>query len=88
MPDRYPSDQTMNSALDPIADVARTAADTVGEARQAVASRLNTATDYVRSFDGKRMLADAERTIKDHPGPALLIAAAFGFVIGRSLTRG
>ena len=87
MPDRYPSDQTMKSAVDSIADVARTAADTVDEARQTVASRLNTATDYVRGFDRKRMLADVERAIKDHPGPSILIAAAFGFVIGRSLTR-
>jgi ElaB/YqjD/DUF883 family membrane-anchored ribosome-binding protein len=54
---------------------------------QAAAERLNTTADYVRSHDTKRMLADVERAVKNHPGPSLVIAAVFGFVIGRALTR-
>jgi ElaB/YqjD/DUF883 family membrane-anchored ribosome-binding protein len=54
---------------------------------QAAADRLSTTADYVRSHDAKRMLSDVERVIKNHPGPSLVIAAAFGFVIGRALTR-
>lgn len=53
----------------------------------AAAERLSTTADYVRSHDGKRMLADVERVVKNNPGPSLVIAAAFGFVIGRALTR-
>jgi ElaB/YqjD/DUF883 family membrane-anchored ribosome-binding protein len=54
---------------------------------QAAAERLGTTAEYVRSHDAKRMLGDVERAIKNHPGPSLVIAAAFGFVVGRALTR-
>jgi ElaB/YqjD/DUF883 family membrane-anchored ribosome-binding protein len=53
----------------------------------AAAERLSTTADYVRSHDAKRMLADIERVVKNNPGPSLVIAAAFGFVLGRALTR-
>ena len=53
----------------------------------AAAERLSTTADYVRSHDGKRMLADVQRVVKSNPGPALAVAAALGFVIGRTLTR-
>jgi hypothetical protein len=33
------------------------------------------------------MLSDIQRTVKRHPGAALLTAAAVGFVIARALTR-
>ena len=54
----------------------------------AAADRLSTTADYMRTHDTKRMMADVETVVKNNPGPALLIAAAFGFVLGRSLTRG
>src|SRR5688572_25034277 len=53
----------------------------------AAAERLSTTADYVRSHDAKHMLADVERVVKNNPGPSLVIAAAFGFVLGRALTR-
>ena len=53
----------------------------------AAADRLSTTADYMRSHDAKRMLADVGRVVKNNPGPSLVIAAAFGFVIGRALTR-
>jgi ElaB/YqjD/DUF883 family membrane-anchored ribosome-binding protein len=54
---------------------------------QAAAERLGTTADYVRSHDAKHMLADVERVVRNNPGPSLVIAAAFGFVLGRALTR-
>ena len=54
---------------------------------QAAAERLSTTAEYMRSHDAKRMLADVERVVKNNPGPSLVIAAAFGFVLGRALTR-
>jgi ElaB/YqjD/DUF883 family membrane-anchored ribosome-binding protein len=53
----------------------------------AAADRLSTTADYVRKHDAKHMLSDVERAVKNNPGPALVIAAAFGFVLGRALTR-
>ena len=59
----------------------------VQEFAHAAAERLSTTADYMRSHDAKRMLSDVERVVKNNPGPSLVIAAAFGFVIGRAFTR-
>ena len=59
----------------------------VKEFAHAAADRLSTTADYVRDHDARRMMADVETAVKNNPGPALLIAAAFGFVLGRALTR-
>ena len=87
MPDRYPLDQSLKDSADAMADTARAATEAVDEARQTIAERLSATTDYVRNIDAKRMLSNVERVVKDNPGPSLVIAAAFGFVIGRALTR-
>lgn len=54
---------------------------------QAAAERLSATADYMRSNDPQRMLADFGRVVKNNPGPSLVVAAAFGFVLGRALTR-
>ena len=59
----------------------------VKEIASVAADRLNTTADYMRTHDAKRMMADLETVVKNNPGPALLVAAVFGFVLGRSLTR-
>ena len=59
----------------------------VKELTAAAADRLSTTADYMRSHDAKRMMADVETVVKNNPGPALLVAAVFGFVLGRALTR-
>ena len=32
-------------------------------------------------------MADVESLVKNNPGPALVVAAAFGFLLGRALSR-
>jgi ElaB/YqjD/DUF883 family membrane-anchored ribosome-binding protein len=59
----------------------------VKELASAAAERFSTTADYMRTHDAKRMMADVETVVKNNPGPALLFAAAFGFVLGRALTR-
>jgi ElaB/YqjD/DUF883 family membrane-anchored ribosome-binding protein len=54
---------------------------------QAAADRLNTTADYVRKNDANQMLDDVAQLVKDNPKASLLIAASFGFVIGRAVTR-
>ena len=61
--------------------------DTVRNFARATADRLSTSADYVRSHDAKRMMADVETFVKSNPGPALVVAAAFGFLLGRALSR-
>jgi ElaB/YqjD/DUF883 family membrane-anchored ribosome-binding protein len=59
----------------------------VKEFAHAAADRLSTTADYVRSRDAARMMADVEGLVKNNPGPALVVAAAFGFLLGRALSR-
>jgi ElaB/YqjD/DUF883 family membrane-anchored ribosome-binding protein len=59
----------------------------VKELASAAADGLSTTADYVRTHDAKRMMADMETVVKNNPGPAMLVAAVFGFVLGRALTR-
>lgn len=59
----------------------------VREFAHAAADRLSTTADYVRTHDASRMAEDMETMVKNNPGPALLIAAAFGFLLGRALSR-
>lgn len=54
---------------------------------RSAADRLGSSADYVRTRDSRQMLADAESFIKNNPGPALIVAAAFGFIVGRALSR-
>ena len=54
---------------------------------RAAADRLSTTADYVRSHDATRMMADVETLVKNSPGAALLVAAAFGFLVGPALSR-
>jgi ElaB/YqjD/DUF883 family membrane-anchored ribosome-binding protein len=59
----------------------------VKEFAHAAADRLRTTADYMRSHDATRMMADVESLVKNNPGPALVVAAAFGFLLGRALSR-
>jgi len=61
--------------------------ETVRHLARATANRLSTSADYVRSHNAKRMVADVETFVKGNPGPALVVAAAFGFLFARALSR-
>jgi ElaB/YqjD/DUF883 family membrane-anchored ribosome-binding protein len=61
--------------------------DTVSGLAHSAADRLSTTADYVRRNDVNRMMADVETLVKNNPGPSLVIAAAFGFLLGRAVTR-
>ena len=59
----------------------------VRDLANAAADRLNTTADYMRTHDLNRMASDVEAVVKNNPGPALLVAAAFGFLLGRAMAR-
>jgi ElaB/YqjD/DUF883 family membrane-anchored ribosome-binding protein len=61
--------------------------ETVHSVARATADRLETSAEYVRSHDARRMMADVQSFVKSNPGPALAVAAAFGFFVGRALSR-
>lgn len=61
--------------------------DTVRNFARSTADRLSSSADYMRSHDARRMASDAESFVKSNPGPALVAAAAFGFLLGRAFSR-
>jgi len=50
-------------------------------------SGLSAAAEYVRTNDGRQMLATLDAFLRNNPGVSLAVAAAFGFVVGRSIKR-
>ena len=54
---------------------------------RATAGRLGSSAEYVRTHDATHMMADVKSFVKGNPGPALAIAASFGFLLGRALSR-
>ena len=61
--------------------------ETVRNVARATADRLGNSAEYVRAHDVKGMMADAESFVKTNPGPALAVAAAFGFILGLALSH-
>ena len=61
--------------------------ETVQNAVRATADRLGSSAEYVRTHDATHMMADVKSFVKGNPGPALAIAASFGFLVGRALSR-
>lgn len=79
--------------LDNAASFARDKADTlpggprVRQFAHNAADTLGQTAGYVRDRDFQGMMTDAEDVVRRNPGPALLVAAAVGFMLGRSLAR-
>jgi ElaB/YqjD/DUF883 family membrane-anchored ribosome-binding protein len=50
------------------------------------ADKLEATAGYLRENDVNSMIEDLQRFIRRNPGPALLGAAAIGFLVGRALS--
>ena len=59
----------------------------VGSFADAAAERVEATADYLRNTGATRMREDLETLVKRNPGPAILVAATVGFLIGRTLIR-
>jgi hypothetical protein len=54
---------------------------------RSAADALSATADYVRKTDLKSMMAEAQRIVKNNPGPALLTAVVLGFLVARTFLR-
>jgi ElaB/YqjD/DUF883 family membrane-anchored ribosome-binding protein len=75
------------AAVDTLTDAASTARQKASEYADAAARRISATADYVRHSDADRIKGDVETLVKNHPGPAMIAAAAVGFLLGRALSR-
>lgn len=73
--------------LDTAADAAHTGGERVASAAHRAGDALATGAEYVRVNDVGDMVDDFMDLMRNNPGPALLCAAAFGFVLGRAVYR-
>ena len=84
------ADQSRAAAADTM-DTASSALDASGRrtarAAETAADALATSADYIREHDLSAMADDVLQVVKKNPGPALLGAAALGFLIGRAFSR-
>jgi ElaB/YqjD/DUF883 family membrane-anchored ribosome-binding protein len=59
----------------------------VNELARTAAEQLSSTADYVRTHNVSRMMTDVETLVKNNPGPSLVAAAVFGFLVGRAMIR-
>lgn len=74
--------------LDSAARSVNAGGERVAHAAHNAADALSTSARYVRDNDLRDMVDDMLDVVRDNPGPALLGAAALGFLIGRAISRG
>ena len=79
-----------------VSETARTVKDAIDETRRTATRSIKSAASAVRDTanelrlgrnDLNRIAKDLTTVIKNNPGPSLLLAAAFGFVVGRAMTH-
>jgi ElaB/YqjD/DUF883 family membrane-anchored ribosome-binding protein len=99
MPGEMPGDtmdekrRTAAGGLDSAAETLHQKADRMpgGEkaarAAHTAADALSSTAEYIREHDVKSMVADMQDVVRRNPGPALLVAAAVGFLFARTFSR-
>lgn len=79
--------KALDTAAERVQSSGKGVSHSVADMADKTASALNTTATYVRDFDSRDMMNDVTDMAKRHPGKSLAIAAAFGFILGRSLMR-
>ena len=75
------------SGLDTVASTLHKRGDNVASAAHHAADAVHHGAEYLRANDVETMVGDLMDAVRRNPGPALLGAAALGFVLARVLSR-
>jgi hypothetical protein len=75
------------AGLETVAGTLHEKGDRVASAAHRAADAVSYGAGYLRDNDVRTMMRDLAEVIRRNPGPALLGAAALGFVLGRALSR-
>ena len=60
----------------------------MGDVANRAADKIERTATYMRDHDVRDMVSDVEGAVRRNPGPSLLIAAAFGFLLGSAIRSG
>jgi ElaB/YqjD/DUF883 family membrane-anchored ribosome-binding protein len=75
------------SGLDSMASQLHEKGERVASAAHSAADAVSHGAEYLRANDVQTMLSDLMDVVRRNPGPALVGAAALGFLLGRALSR-
>ena len=75
------------SGMDTVASSLHQQGDRMASAAHTAADAVSHGAEYLRANDVETMMSDFVDVIRRNPGPALLGAAALGFLLGRALSR-
>ncbi len=78
----------LHSTADTLRNKAQAGSSSITSAASAAAERLESTSHYLREHDVRGMMGDLETAVRRNPGPALIAAAAFGFLLGSALRGG
>jgi ElaB/YqjD/DUF883 family membrane-anchored ribosome-binding protein len=101
MPNESMISDATAQVTDKVSEFGRKAADKIDQKREAAASgleraggiahsagdKLDATGEYLRESDVNKMMKDVEGIVRNNPGPALLAAAAVGFLVARAFSR-
>lgn len=77
----------VGSTMSSVAQSLRGNAPSVVDAAERTAGKLESAGSYLKSADGRQLMHDVGEGVKKHPVPAMMTAAAFGFLLARRVWR-
>ncbi len=75
------------AGLDSVASTLHEKGERVASAAHSAADAMASGAEYLRDNDVRTMMNDFVEVIRRNPGPALIGAAALGFMLGRALSR-
>lgn len=75
------------SGMDSAASTLHEGTERLSNVGHSTAEALESGADYVREHDLNSMVSDLMKVVRNNPGPALLSAAALGFLVGKALAR-
>ncbi len=75
------------AGLDNVASTLHQKGERVASAAHSAADAMTSGAEYLRDNDVRTMMNDLVEVIRRNPGPALIGAAALGFILGRALSR-
>lgn len=80
--------ESLHSTAESLRTGAQTGSEKISNLATAAADRLESTSSYLRDHDVRGMMGDLEKVVRRNPGPSLIAAAAFGFLLGSAIRGG
>jgi vacuolar-type H+-ATPase subunit E/Vma4 len=75
----------LQSTAGSLRDRAQSSGEAISNFGNKTADKLQHTAEYLRDHDMRGMMGDLEGVVRRNPGPSLIAAAAFGFLLGAAM---